>query len=134
MIPPRRRRSNLIGKTTISLLGFLLLWAFPLSAGTNGIHQAVVRGKETHEPLPGVNVSIVGLQRGAVTDEEGRFEIQNIRAGHYDVRVTHVSYRASILKNVIIQPDLRTRLSTSFVTSASSQQGAQYDIWPPSPR
>ena len=83
-------------------------------AGTTGILEGIVRDKTTREPIPGVNVSISALQRGVVTDIDGAFEVQNIRAGQFDVRFSHVGHRSITLKNVAIQPDLRTRLTVEL--------------------
>jgi len=96
---------------TVWILALQLVSAPSASSGTTGILQGVVVGRETHEPLPGVNISLPVLQRGTVTDDEGGFELQNLPPGRYDVRVTHVSYRTVMLKDVVIQPDIRTRLS-----------------------
>ena len=82
----------------------------PLHAGTNGILEGTVKARKTNEALPGVNVVLVETQSGAATDLNGQFEIQNIRAGGYTVRFTHVGYQTRILKNVVINPDLRTRV------------------------
>jgi hypothetical protein len=54
---------------------------------------------------------------GAATDTSGFFIIQNIRAGRYDVRVTHVGYRPSLLKSVSVNADLRTRLTVQLEPS-----------------
>jgi CarboxypepD_reg-like domain len=78
-------------------------------AGTTGILARVVRDKATHELIPEVNVTIFQLQQGAATDIDGAFQIPNIAAGHYEVRFSHIGHRAYTLKNVAIQPDLRTR-------------------------
>lgn len=83
----------------------------PALAGTNGILEGIVKDRKTGEGLPGVTVALRGVQRGTATGPDGRFEIQNLRAGVYDVRVSHIGYRPSVLKGVIINPDLRTRLT-----------------------
>jgi hypothetical protein len=45
--------------------------AIPLHAGTNGILEGTVKDRRTGELFPGVNVVIIGLQRGATTDQRG---------------------------------------------------------------
>ena len=86
-------------------------------AGTNGTLEGTVKDSRTGESLPGVNVLILGIQRGAATDTSGFFIIQNVRAGRYDVRVTHVGYRPSLLKSVSVNADLRTRLTIQLEPS-----------------
>jgi outer membrane receptor for ferrienterochelin and colicin len=97
-----------------ALLAFALLGGPTACAGTNGILEGIVRDKKTGEPLPGVTILLMGHDRGIASGIDGRFELQNIRAGVYDVRVSHVGYRASVLKGVIINPDLRTRLTVTL--------------------
>jgi outer membrane receptor for ferrienterochelin and colicin len=101
-------------RNSLSILMTLVLSFVPLrtvEAGTNGILDGTVRDRKTGEPIPGATVLIVGLQHGAAAGIDGSFELQNVRAGSYDVRVSHVGYRTFLLKNVVINPDLRTRLT-----------------------
>lgn len=94
-----------------------LLASAPAAAGTNGILEGTVRDRKTREPLPGVNIMVVGSQRGTVSDTTGYFLLQNIRAGRYDVRVTHIGYQTALLKGVTINPDLRTRIAVDLEAS-----------------
>ncbi len=88
-----------------------------LSAGTTGILEGAVRDKRTGEPIPGVNISLPEIQTGASTASDGSFSIQNIRAGRYLVRFTHVGHQTYVLQNVTINPDFRTRLQISLEPS-----------------
>ena len=99
------------------LLCMLLLRGIGLS-GTNGILEGIIKDKETGETLAGVNVRIVGTQLGASSDSVGRYVIQNIRAGKYDVRFTHIGYQSSLMSGVLINPDLRTRLHVELNPTA----------------
>ncbi|MEK9136430.1 MAG: TonB-dependent receptor, partial [Bacteroidota bacterium] len=99
-------------------LSVLRGFAVPVLAGTNGILEGTVKDKSTGEPLVGANVFVVGTQQGAATDVEGRYVIQNIRAGKYEIRFRHIGYQSSVIKNVIINPDLRTRLHVLLEASA----------------
>ncbi len=60
------------------LFCLILLCGGSAFAGTTGILEGVVRDKATHELIPGVNVTISQLQRGAATDIDGAFQIPNI--------------------------------------------------------
>lgn len=92
---------------------FLLL-ATVAFAGTNGILEGTVRDKKTNEKIPGVAVLIVGTQQGSASDGEGYFQVQNLRAGTYEVRFSHVGYQTLVIKNITINPDLRTRLNVQM--------------------
>jgi outer membrane receptor protein involved in Fe transport len=86
-------------------------------AGTTGILEGTVRDKRTGEPIPGVNVLVAALQVGTTTDVQGGFTLQNVRAGQYEIRFTHVGYQSYVLKNVAINPDVRTRLRIALEQS-----------------
>ena len=93
------------------------------SVGLSGIHGILaghVRDQKTGDPLPGVNVVIVDGERGTTTDVEGYYQMQNIRAGLYQIRVSLVGYTSQMIKNVIINPDLRTRLDVELAPTAIS--------------
>jgi outer membrane receptor for ferrienterochelin and colicin len=83
-------------------------------AGTTGILEGTIRDKRTGEPLPGVNVFLPQVKAGTSTDADGLFTIQNLRAGAYDVRFTIVGYGTKLLRDVIINPDLRTRVKITL--------------------
>jgi outer membrane receptor protein involved in Fe transport len=91
---------------------FLALFCFfrILFGGTKGILEGYVREKETGRPLYGVNVIILGTQRGSSTDEKGFFQINNVPAGAYTVQFRMMGYRTVNYENVVIRPNLRTRL------------------------
>ncbi len=104
-----------------------LLWFYPVAvicsnpalsfAGTNGILEGRLTNKTSGEPLPGVTVYIAATQRGGATNASGKYEIQNIRAGTYEVRFSHVGFQTYVVRNVTINPDLRTRLNVQLLQS-----------------
>ncbi len=85
--------------------------------GITGTLEGRVHDKQRRELLPSVNVMILGLNRGTVTDEIGFYQIGNIRAGEYDVRFSIVGYNSVIMKKVTILPDLKTRLDVDLDVS-----------------
>ncbi len=102
-------------KITFLLLLFALIPAIPpCLAGTVGILEGTVRDGKSGEPLPGTTVFIVEIQRGTATDAEGRYQLNNVRAGTYTVRCTHVGYTPSVFREVAINPDLRTTLAVQL--------------------
>ena len=78
--------------------------------GITGTLEGKIRDKQTREYLQSVNVTIVGLDRGTVTDEKGFYQVGNIRAGDYDIRFSIIGYMTLVMKKVPILPDLKTRL------------------------
>lgn len=87
-------------------------------AGTTGTLQGVVIDKDSKDPLIGVSVLVVGTMQGAATDAEGNFQINNLEAGTYDIRFSNIGYQSLVYKQVVIRPDLRTKISVALVQSA----------------
>ena len=58
-----------------------------------GSISGTVTDSESGEVLPGANVFIQQLQRGASTDSEGEFLIQNVPPGTYTLRVSFVGFQ-----------------------------------------
>lgn len=96
------------------LLTYCLLASCSLNAfaerGTHGILEGRIVDKETKELLVAVNIMVMETHWGAVSDIEGLYLINNIRAGVYDVRFSILGYKTIIMKKVTILPDLRTRI------------------------
>ncbi len=63
--------------------------AFAQSGNLTG----TVTDAETGETLPGSNVLIVEISRGASADTDGSYEIRNINPGNYTVRITFIGYQ-----------------------------------------
>ena len=59
----------------------------------NATLQGTVIDASTDEALTGVNIYITELQRGAATDNDGRYTIENLPDGQYTVRATYIGYK-----------------------------------------
>ncbi|MFQ6616420.1 MAG: carboxypeptidase regulatory-like domain-containing protein, partial [Fidelibacterota bacterium] len=78
-----------------------------LSGGVQGAHETLrgrVRDQATHQPLVGANVIIEGTDRGAATDENGRFVVPQVPPGIYHVRIDMIGYRPLVKLNVRVVP------------------------------
>src|SRR5690606_26303828 len=64
-------------------------------------------------PLAGATVSIKILDKGAMTDFDGRYTIENVTIGTYDVTISYIGYE-TVTKNVIVASGQTTDLSTSL--------------------
>ncbi len=103
---------------SVTLAALLLATFSLLFAGTTGILEGTVVDRDTRETLVGVTVSIVGTGLGAATDAEGRFQVNNVESGTYDVRITNIGYQPVVYRGVVIRPDLRTKINIEMVQSA----------------
>jgi len=93
----------------IAVLAFVGISA-AATAGTHGILEGRIIDKRTREPLVAVNVFIMGTNYGGATDAEGYYQVNNVRAGVYDVRFSIIGYKTVVMKKVTVLPDLRTRI------------------------
>lgn len=51
-----------------------------------------VRSRQTGDPVGGAEILIPGLDRRTTTDTAGRFRLDSLQAGEYDVRVHYLGY------------------------------------------
>lgn len=72
------------------------------SFGQTGKIRGSVYEAATGEPLIGVTVVIKGTTKGAVTDFDGKFEI-NVEPGKYDVQISFVSFETITISGVEVQ-------------------------------
>ncbi|HNW58622.1 MAG TPA: TonB-dependent receptor [bacterium] len=92
-------------KTTLFLAGALLLLLFcpqPGRAQATGRISGRVTDARSAEPIPGANVMIVGTVLGANSDPDGRFSINSLDAGSYDLRVSAVGYKPFLRKAIAV--------------------------------
>lgn len=92
----------------------IVLSCHSLFAGITGIVEGKIIDKNSKEPMPFVNVTILGTRFGAASDTEGRYRINNVRAGVYDIRFSMVGFKTVVMKNVTILPDLRTKIDVEM--------------------
>ena len=116
------------------LLYALVLWA-GVAFGAEGMLSGVVMGAGG-EAIPGANIVLVsdllpGGKIGTATDEDGRFHLEGLPAGEYQLSVTHIGYRSLTREEVDIvagEQKLTLTLETGIifldqnVVSASRRQ------------
>jgi hypothetical protein len=91
---------NTLAKTILMLLIFLTL-AETQTKPTGSIIGEVI-DRTTQSPLPGVNVILVNTQLGAATDVSGRFKIDNVPVGAYNVQFRFIGYEPVTKTDVIV--------------------------------
>jgi len=74
-----------------------LLCAGRLDAQGGGTTTGTITGRvvdsTSQQPVPNVNVFVMGVQRGIVSRDDGSFTLSGIPAGTYGVRVSRIGYR-----------------------------------------
>jgi hypothetical protein len=80
----------------------LLLGASSAWAQDRGSISGRVVDKRTNHAIPFASVGIVGIQKGGLTDSEGRFLISGIPAGTYEVKVQYLGYKTDSRPGVVV--------------------------------
>lgn len=86
-----------------TILFLLVLGISQLALGqsqTRGRIQGKVIDQATQQPLPAVNVVIKGTYMGAATDLDGKYFIDKISPGQYDLEVSLIGYKIQLKTGV----------------------------------
>ncbi len=74
-----------------------VLWLWLLLLPGSVLAQGTIKGRvvdaDTQDPIPGVNVVIRELLRGAATDIDGNYTIERVPAGTYTLEASFIGYR-----------------------------------------
>ena len=105
---PYPLRSPLLGALLLALL------AVPAAAQERGSISGRVRDKKTRHAIPFATVTVVGAQRGALTDSEGQFVVSGVAPGTYEVRVQFLGYTPAATPGVVVAPGRPTVLDFSL--------------------
>ncbi len=102
---------------------WVLCWAWGLGAQmvwaqNVGRIAGVVTDAATGDPLPGVNVTVVGTPLGAATDIEGQYYILNVPPGRYAVRASMIGYQPVVVEDVVVHADRTTQVNFSLSEAA----------------
>lgn len=105
------------------LLSILMISNQIIFAGTTGrLAGRVV--DDTGEPLPFVNVVIMGTTLGAATDIDGYYSIINVPPGTYEVKASAIGYNSVTYQDVKISIDLTTTIDFQL-SEASVELGEE---------
>ena len=77
-----------------SAFAFLFLATQCAFGAASGSVSGRVLDRDSGEPLPGANVTIVGTSIGASTDLEGKYVLRNVPTGKQSMKVTYIGYRS----------------------------------------
>ena len=69
------------------------------------IFNATIKDGDSQEPLTGVNIYFESLEKGGVTDLNGKVEIRDLPDGNYEVRITYVGYQEKEIEVIIPQQE-----------------------------
>ncbi len=101
----------MINKLLSLLIGSLLI--VPAALAQTGTLTGEITDDRTDERLPAVNIFVQELQRGAATNFDGEYTIENIPYGTYTLRVTFVGYRTATRQVEINSPNTELNIQLS---------------------
>lgn len=86
-----------------SLILYLLYGSLWAQNPTQTI-KGVIVDKQSQSSIPGVNVVILNTNpvKGTVTDVDGRFKINEVTPGRYDLKVSYIGYKEILVPNVVV--------------------------------
>ena len=87
-----------------------------------GTISGTVTDAESGEPLPGVNVMIVGTTQGAATGAQGQYTISGVEVGTYDLEASFVGYETTTKSGVEVSEGETTTVNFSLETSAQQME------------
>jgi hypothetical protein len=86
---------------------------------SEGTIIGIVEDEVTKEPIPGVNIFVIGTNLGAATNIEGEFRITNLEIGSYQIKVSAIGYNTLQKSDIIINSARPTsvliQLTQSFI-------------------
>ena len=71
------------------IINCLLLLSITVTFSQNNI-QGVIKDKDTNEPIIFANIYLPQLEKGAITNEDGKFLIYNLPTGNYKLKIYHL--------------------------------------------
>jgi len=102
-----------------------MLFANLLYAGTTGKITGKVVDKETHDPLPGVNVMVQGTTLGASTGLDGYYVILNVPPGNQTIVASMVGYATVTVTDVSVRIDQTSNLDIELTPQAIQATGVE---------
>lgn len=109
-----------INKTYKLLFSFIMFFSSLFTVinaqGAGGIEGAVI-DESTKQPLVGANILVVNTTLGTTTDLEGKFSLNKIPPGSYNLEIRFIGYKSSMKSDVIVRPDRMTFVNVELVES-----------------
>ncbi len=104
-------------KYIIILLFSLTIISNSFGQNSKGTIVGTVEDEVTKEPIPGVNVLIIGTGFGSATNLEGEFRISGLEIGSYQIKVSAIGYKTLIKSDIIVNSAKPTSILIKMTSS-----------------
>ena len=98
---------------------YLILFLFLIATSLQSLQAGMIRGmiKDSIDDIPlyGANIRIENTQSGARTNAEGKFTIDRLRKGNYNLRITYVGYSTQIIPVQLASDDAVVNLTINLI-------------------
>ena len=109
-IKSNRRKKKRAPKVRLFLPILFFLCGLTISAQSNATISGVVKNAKTNEPVPQVNIYIANSTIGTTTNSEGKYLIQNLPCGNYNLIISSIGFGV-IVKKIQISEGKNYRFS-----------------------
>lgn len=85
--------------------------------------RGVVYDVITKKPLPGANIILIDKNRGVTSDLDGRFLLEKVEVGRYNLQVSFMGYEPLIIPELLVGSGREVVLDLSLEQSVSELEG-----------
>ncbi|HEX8462472.1 MAG TPA: TonB-dependent receptor [Segetibacter sp.] len=106
-----------------SLFFFLTFSIFSLNttqAQSTGKISGIVKNVTTGEAISGASIKVAGTSIGALTNADGAFTLNTIKAGTYNIEASFISFGTKVIPKVVVVAGQTTTISINMTTSSSA--------------
>ncbi len=88
----------------------------------NGKITGKITDKETGEAVVGASIMVVGTQRGAMSDFDGKYTITQISPGTYTLRISNIGYNTLEVSQVVVKGGITSEQSFALEKETGEMQ------------
>ncbi|HSD64054.1 MAG TPA: TonB-dependent receptor [Ignavibacteriaceae bacterium] len=101
-----------------SLIILILYSSTILAQIENGTVYGRVTDAVSGQPLPGVNIILMGTDFGAATDIDGKYEIKNVPVNTYQIKASYIGYSPWTKADIVVRPSKPAEVDFNLVEEA----------------
>ncbi|AMM50304.1 TonB-dependent receptor [Rufibacter sp. DG15C] len=106
----------------------LFLGFYQAQAQSVGRITGVVRDRNTQEPIIGATVSLEGTTLGVATDGQGRYRLESVPTGSYNLKATYLGYEPVTRFNIPVTSGNALTLNLDLAPSQTQLQAVDISV------